>query len=93
MKGIEEIKISNTNQKTTVNVTLKDVMDITDSDHVLAITGDSGDKVSLAGGRSAGWKEAASGDHAKGDYKTYTNTDDNGNTVFVQIKNEVDVLL
>ena len=91
--NFEEINISNTDQKTTVNVTLKDVMDITDSDNVLAITGESGDKVSLAGGRSAGWKEAASGDHAKGDYRTYTNTDDNGNTVFVQIKNEVDVLL
>ena len=89
----EEIKISNTNQKTTVNVTLKDVMDITDSDHVLAITGDSGDKVSLAGGRSAGWEEAASGDHAKVGYRTYRNTDDDGNTVFVQIKNEVDVPL
>ena len=91
--NFEEINISNTDQKTTVNVTLKDVMDITDSDNVLAITGESGDKVSLAGGRGAGWKEAASGDHAKGDYRTYTNTDDNGNTVFVQIKNEVDVLL
>ena len=91
--NFEEINISNTDQKTTVNVTLKDVMDITDSDNVLAITGDSGDKVSLAGGRSAGWDEDRSGDHAKYGYKTYTNTDDNGNTVFVQIKNEVDVLL
>ncbi len=91
--NFEEINISNSNQKTTVNVTLKDVMDITDSDNVLAITGDSGDKVSLTGGRSAGWREAASSDHARDGYKTYTNTDDNGNTVFVQIKNEVDVPL
>ena len=92
-RDFEEINISNKKQNTTVNVTLKDVMDITDSDHVLAITGDSGDKVSLAGGRSAGWKEDTSGDYAKYGYKTYTNTDDNGNTVFVQIKNEVDVPL
>ena len=92
-RDFEEINISNKKQNTTVNVTLKDVMDITDSDHVLAITGDSGDKVSLTGGRSAGWKEDTSGDYAKYGYKTYTNTDDNGNTVFVQIKNEVDVPL
>ena len=93
VNNFEEIDISNANKNTTVNVTLKDVMGITDSDNVLAITGDSGDKVSLTGGRSAGWREAASGDHARDGYKTYTNTDDDGNTVFVQIKNEVDVPL
>ena len=79
--NFEELNISNESQKTTLKISLSDVMNLTDNDNILKITADAGDKVAFKDG---GWQKGASADG----YTTYTN-DTTGTTVTVEIKDEV----
>jgi len=78
-KNFEELDISGA-KNTTLNVGIKDVLDMTDDKNTLKITGDKGDTVDLKGN---GWHQGASEDG----YTTYTN-----NTVTIQIKDEIHVI-
>ena len=78
-KNFEELDISGA-KNTTLEVSIKDVLDVTDDKHTLKITGDKGDTVDLKGN---GWHQGASEDG----YTTYTN-----NTVTIQIKDEIHVI-
>ena len=79
--NFEELNISNESQKTTLKISLSDVMNLTDNDNILKITADAGDKVAF---KDSGWQKGASADG----YTTYTN-DTGVRTVTVEIKDEV----
>ncbi len=82
-KNFEELDISGA-KNTTLNVSIKDVLEMTDGKHTLKITGDKGDTVDLKEDvKGSGWHQGASEDG----YTTYTN-----NTVTIQIKDEIHVI-
>ncbi|WP_103611246.1 retention module-containing protein [Campylobacter concisus] len=82
-KNFEELDISGA-KNTTLKVSIKDVLDMTDDKHTLKITGDKGDTVDLKEDvKGSGWHQGASEDG----YTTYTN-----NTVTIQIKDEIHVI-
>ena len=81
--NFEELDISGA-KNTTLEVSIKDVLDMTDDKNTLKITGDKGDIVDLKENIGAGgWSKGASEDG----YTTYTN-----NTVTIQIKDEIHVI-
>ena len=81
--NFEEFDISGA-KNTTLKVSIKDVLDMTDDKNTLKITGDKGDIVDLKENIGAGgWSKGASEDG----YTTYTN-----NTVTIQIKDEIHVI-
>ena len=81
--NFEELDISGA-ENTTLKVSIKDVLDMTDDKNTLKITGDKGDTVDLKENIGAGgWSKGASEDG----YTTYTN-----NTVTIQIKDEIHVI-
>ncbi|WP_459849236.1 Ig-like domain-containing protein, partial [Campylobacter concisus] len=82
-KNFEELDISGA-KNTTLNVSIKDVLEMTDGKHTLKITGDKGDVVDLKDDvKGSVWHQGASEDG----YTTYTN-----NTVTIQIKDEIHVI-
>ena len=81
--NFEELDISGA-KNTTLNVSIKDVLEMTDGKHTLKITGDKGDVVDLKDDvKGSVWHQGASEDG----YTTYTN-----NTVTIQIKDEIHVI-
>lgn len=81
--NFEELDISNKDQGTTLKVSLKDVMDMTDDHNTLKITGDLGDKVEFKDG---GWQQGLSEDG----YTSYTNVNTDGKTITIKIENEIE---
>ena len=77
----EELNISNGQAGTTLKIGLKDVVDLTDDNNILKISGDAGDAVSF---KEQGWSK---GDSDNG-YTSYTNNF-NGKTVTIQIEDEI----
>ena len=81
--NFEEIDISNGKADATLKVSLKDVLNLTDGDNILKISGDKDDAVSF---KDAGqWSKG--GVSADG-YTSYTGSFD-GKTVTVQIEDEI----
>lgn len=81
--NFEELDISGA-KNITLEVSIKDVLDMTDDKNTLKITGDKGDTVDLKENIGAGgWNKGASEDG----YTTYIN-----NTVTIQIKDEIHVI-
>ena len=79
--NFEELNISNGQAGTTLKIGLKDVVDLTDDNNILKISGDAGDAVSF---KDQGWSK---GDSDNG-YTSYTNNF-NGKTVTIQIEDEI----
>lgn len=82
--SVDEIDLSS-GDYTLSNITLADVIDITDGDKVLKITGDSGDGVSSLADN--GWEIDTSPTVVEAGYTTYTHVDDPS----VQLLIDVDV--
>jgi len=85
--SVDEIDLSVGNH-TLSNITLSDVLDITDGDNVLKITGDSADGVNdLA---NNGWVIDTSPSVSETGYDTYTNVDDTSVQLLIDIDIPVD---
>lgn len=82
--SVDEINLS-TGDYTLSNITLADVIDITDGDKVLKITGDSGDGINNLAGN--GWVLDDSPTVTESGYNTYTNIADSS----VQLLVDVDI--
>ncbi|MDD2653292.1 MAG: cadherin repeat domain-containing protein [Sulfurimonas sp.] len=82
--SVDEINLAD-GDYTLSNITLADVIDITDGDKVLKITGNSSDGVS--GFAENGWVLDTSPDVTEAGYNTYTNIDDSS----VQLLIDVDI--
>ncbi|WP_159070351.1 hypothetical protein [Campylobacter concisus] len=81
--NIEKLDLTEGNHN--INLSAKDVLDMTDSNNRLRIDGDSGDNLGLA---SKGWVEDTSANITG--YKVYTNTEGT-HTVTLEVKDEVHV--
>ena len=79
--NFEELNISNGQAGTTLKIGLKDVVDLTDDNNILKISGDAGDAVSF---KEQGWSKGGSDNG----YTSYTNNF-NGKTVTIQIEDEI----
>ena len=79
--NFEELNISNGKAGTTLKIGLKDVIDLTDDNNILKISGDAGDTVSF---KEQGWRKGGSDNG----YTSYTNSL-NGKTVTIQIEDEI----
>ena len=80
--NFEEIDISNGKAGQTLKISLKDVVDLTDDNNILKISGDAGDAVSF---KDSGWSKGSSSNG----YTSYTNVDTDGKTVTIQIEDEI----
>ena len=78
----EELNISNGQAGTTLKIGLKDVVDLTDDNNILKISGDAGDAVSF---KDSGWSKGSSSNG----YTSYTNVNTDGKTVTIQIEDEI----
>ncbi len=86
LHDIQSIDLSNNNQNDTLNLSLNDVIEITDNSNVLKITGDNTDKVTLT--QTEGWQNLG---EANG-YTQYEITTDTSYAL-LEIKNDVIVEL
>ena len=85
LSNIEEIDLSQTGANSLLNLSLQDVIDMTDGDNVLKITGDSDDSVSFKNGTGDDtWSTTSTVTEDGKTFDVYTNTDDNS----VQVKVE-----
>ena len=80
--NFEEIDISNGKVGQTLKISLKDVVDLTDDNNILKISGDAGDAVSF---KDSGWSKGSSSNG----YTSYTNVNTDGKTVTIQIEDEI----
>ncbi|WP_103631199.1 retention module-containing protein [Campylobacter concisus] len=80
--NFEEIDISNGKAGQTLKISLKDVVDLTDDNNILKISGDAGDAVSF---KDSGWSKGSSSNG----YTSYTNVNTDGKTVTIQIEDEI----
>ena len=80
--NFEELNISNGQVGTTLKIGLKDVVDLTDDNNILKISGDAGDAVSF---KDSGWSKGSSSNG----YTSYTNVNTDGKTVTIQIEDEI----
>lgn len=85
--SVDEIDLSS-GDYTLSNITLADVIDITDGDKVLKITGDNGDGiVNLA---DNGWVLDSSPSVTETDYTTYTHVDDPSVQLLIDVDIQID---
>ncbi|CAD7289284.1 hypothetical protein LMG8286_01732 [Campylobacter suis] len=81
--NIEEVDVSGGTNATTINVKLADVINLTDENNKLRITGDANDKVDF---KDSGWEKVATTDDG---YDAYTNS--SNSSVTIEIKQGIDV--
>ena len=84
LSSIDEIDLSITGVNDISNLSLQDVLDITDGDNELKITGDSDDSISL---NTTGWSGGTVTDN--GDNTTYEYTDGSANTVKITVDDNI----
>ena len=82
VKNIETLDL-NAGQNSVSNLTLQDVVDMTDNNNTLTITGDSGDSVHID-------SSLTQTDHSNG-YYTYTHTNSSDPTVTLKIEDDITV--
>ena len=84
VKDIETLDL-NAGQNSVANLTLQDVVDMTDNNKTLAITGDTQDQVSLG----SGWSHSSSSTENGHNFDIYTNSSDP--TVTLKIEDDITV--
>ena len=80
LKNVSTIDLTQVGENKLENITLQDVLDMTDSNNTLKITGDNEDSVSFTG---AGWSKTA-GAGADSGFDVYSNSNDTSVKVKVQ---------
>ncbi|MBU3014088.1 VCBS domain-containing protein, partial [Poseidonibacter lekithochrous] len=82
INNIEKIDLSENGNHAITELSLQDIIDMTDSNNILQISGDSGDSVNLTDSDKAGWTESSPG---SGEYTK----DSSGTTVTLKIDTDI----
>jgi len=85
ISNIETIDMNNDSANALTNLTLQDVVDMTDSDNEIIIKGDSNDSVDFD---TSGWSQTNSGNENNGT-KTYTYSDGGDKTVTLTVDDDL----
>ena len=90
IQNIETIDLSAEGDHKLINLTLQDVIDMTDANHTLTIKGDSGDEVNIPTTTGTNYSVTQTTDAVAGlDVYTYQSTNANDPTVILKIEQDV----